>query len=176
MISIIDRYSGSHYRIETDLDLLVSKCLLSIEQSKNKSISSDSLSTVQNRQNRKKSWLSLLPSKKRKKQRVSSIKHKLHGNYSLSDIDLLDHELGMEIRILSLHFGYDIESRVKVNDPDKLNLIQSSQYDTLRSTLRSTLKSTFKSTFGSSKSSVPSPVSDTVQSHVQLHKCYWQAS
>lgn len=168
MISIIDRYSGSHYRIETDLDLLVSKCLLSIEQSKNNSLSSDSLSTAQNRQNRKKSWLSLLPSKKRKKQRVSSIKHKLHGNYSLSDIDLLDHELGMEIRILSLHFGYDIESRVKVNDADNLNLIQSSQYDTLRSTLKSTLKSTFRS----NKSSVPSPVSDTVQSHVQLHKCY----
>ena len=165
MTSIIDRYSGSHYRIETDLDLIVSKCLFSIEQSKNNSLSSDSLSTVEKK---KKSWLSLLPSKKRKKQRVSSIKHKLHGNYSLSDIDLLDHELGMEIRILSLHFGYDIESRVKVNDADNLNLIQSSQYDTLRSTLKSTLKSTF----GSSKSSVPSPVSDTVQSHVQFHKCY----
>ena len=168
MISIINRYSGSSYRIETDLDLLVSKCLFSIEQSKNNSLSSDSSSTVQNRQNRKKSWLSLLPSKKRKKQRISSVKHKLHGNYSLSDIDLLDHELGMEIRILSLHFGYDIESRVKVNYADKLNLIQSSQYDTLRSTLKSALKSTFRS----SKSSVPSPVSDTVQSHVQLHKCY----
>ena len=96
----LHRYSSSFYRIETDLNSLISDTKFLVDLSKNKS----SEAVTGHLQP-----LSLLRKFYRKKKpRIPSIKHRLHGNYDLSDIFEIDPELAREIEIVASYFGYKL--------------------------------------------------------------------
>ena len=105
LILSICRYSDFSYRIEVDLDSLILDTNKAISESKIEDASKQKNSLLaQVRGHRSASF------KNNRKERIPSKKHKIHGNYTLSDIYALDSELANEIEIVSRLFGYEIHS------------------------------------------------------------------
>ena len=78
----------------------------------------------------------------------------MHGNYSLSDVTLLDPDLATEIRILSQFFGYDIEK--KMASVDQFGKISDFQHN--------------HNNMRSDKLAMTSPIRKDIDK--QLYKCY----
>lgn len=111
--NVYHRYSDSFYRVETDLHRLIADTTSLVNSSRYDSPDKKLQSGLLSMRSHLQGLSSFQYFTRRKKLRVRhpSLKHRIHGNYTLSDIFDMDPELVREIISVATYFGYDMSAR-----------------------------------------------------------------